>query len=292
MLEIGIFGPYGMDHDRNIAFCQDTDVHHIILSAAAVAGKGTDGVPGVDVLKDLARKYAEGGIKLASLTPPRISHQALSDADARKAEMDVIGRIIRGMGEADIPYLHLYLSSDPAPSDPAERERLWAGLVDVYREMADIAEASGVRISTHHFHRPDRLLWNYETMTRLLAEVGSPANGVTFCQGKSEMAGDDLVANIRDYGDNIFMVHIRDVVTRVSGQVSAEVQDRMASYGYLEVALGTGEVDMVGTIRALKQIGYSGQLYPEHFPSIAGDRAIGLAWIIGYIRALDNTVEA
>ena len=48
---------------------------------------------------------------------------------------------------------------------------------------------------------------------------------------------------------------------------------------------------MVGSIRALKQINYQGQIYPEHYPSIAGDSAAGLAWTIGYIRALDEAVE-
>ena len=73
--------------------------------------------------------------------------------------------------------------------------------------------------------------------------------------------------------------------------VSPEVEKRLASMGYLEVAFGTGEVDRIGSIRALKQINYQGQLYPEHFPSIAGDSAAGLAWTIGYIRALDQSVE-
>ena len=48
---------------------------------------------------------------------------------------------------------------------------------------------------------------------------------------------------------------------------------------------------MVECIHALKQINYQGQIYPEHFPSLAGDRAAGVAWTIGYIRALDETVE-
>jgi hypothetical protein len=49
---------------------------------------------------------------------------------------------------------------------------------------------------------------------------------------------------------------------------------------------------MVGTFRTLKEVGYTGQIYPEHFPSIAGDKAAGLAWTIGYMRALDQVVEA
>ena len=289
MLAIGIFAPYGTDHDRNIAFCHDTDVHHIVLGAAGI-GEGSDGIPSADALKDLVDKYAAAGVTLAALTPARIRQAAFSDPDIQREEVGTFSRLIENMGAAGIPYVHLYLNVDPLSSDD-EREGLWGGLVEVYNQLTDVAEAAGVKISTHHFHVPDRLLWNYETMSRLLGEVNSPASGVTYCQGKSQMAGDDLVEDILNYRDQIFMFHIRDVVTKVEGDISPEVEKRLADIGYLEVAFGTGEVDMVGSIRALKQINYQGQIYPEHYPSIAGDSAAGLAWTIGYIRALDEAVE-
>jgi hypothetical protein len=47
---------------------------------------------------------------------------------------------------------------------------------------------------------------------------------------------------------------------------------------------------MVGSFKALKQINYQGQIYPEHFPAIAGDSAAGLAMTIGYIRAMDQAL--
>ena len=291
MLAIGIFAPYGTDHDRNIAFCHDTDVHHIVLGAAGIGGEGSDGISSADALKELVDKYAAAGVTLAALTPERIRQAAFSDPDIQKEEVGTFTRLIENMGAAGIPYVHLYLNVDPLSSDD-EREGLWGGLVEVYNQLTDVAEAAGVRLSTHHFHVPDRLLWNYETMSRLLGEVNSPASGVTYCQGKSQMAGDDLVEDILNYRDQIFMFHIRDVVTKVEGDISPEVEKRLADIGYLEVAFGTGEVDMVGSIRALKQINYQGQIYPEHYPSIAGDSAAGLAWTIGYIRALDEAVEA
>lgn len=194
------------------------------------------------------------------------------------------------MGAAGIPNVHLYLNVDPV-GDEDERSRLWDGLVNVYQELIASAEKANVRISTHHYHRADRLLWNYATMSRLLGEVASSHNGVTYCQGKSLMAGDDLVQDILNYGEQIFIFHIRDISTRISSPVTPELEKRFADLGYLEVAFGSGEVDMVGCIRALKQIGYKGQIYPEHYPSIAGDTAAGLAWTIGYVRALDQAVE-
>ena len=289
MLDIGIFAPFGSDHERNLAFCRDTDVRHIVLSLSAAAPG--DGLPEAGDLARLAGRYAAAGVTLAGLTPPRVPQEAFADAETRERELDSMGCLLDSMGAAGVPFVHFYLNVDPL-SDEGERAALWQGLVEYYRGLAGRAEAAGVKVSTHHYHVPDRLLWNYESMTRLLDEAPSDNTGVTFCQGKSQMAGDDLVANILDYGDRIFMFHARDVETDPAGPVPAELRERFERLGYLEVAFGTGEVDMAGCFRALKQIDYKGQVYPEHYPSIAGDSAAGLAWTVGYMRALDQVVEA
>ena len=288
MLDIGIFAPFGRDHERNRAFCRDTAVRHIVLSVSDASGG--EGTPDAGDLARLAGEYAAEGVTLAALTPPRVPQQAFADAEVRERELESIGRLLESMGTAGVPYVHFYLNVDPL-SDDGERAALWQGLVEYYRGLAERAEAAGVKVSTHHYHVPDRLLWNYESMSRLLDQAPSANTGVTFCQGKSQMAGDDLVANILDYGDRIFMFHARDVETRPAGPVPPELRERFERLGYLEVAFGTGEVDMAGCFRALKRIGYKGQVYPEHYPSIAGDSAAGLAWTVGYMRALDQAIE-
>ena len=207
----------------------------------------------------------------------------------KKQEIAAMGRLLDSMGNAGIPYVHNYLNVD-AIEDEGQRAKLWNGLVAFYRELIPLAENAGVSISTHTFHRSDRLLWNFTTMSTLLNEVKSPNNGITFCQGKSQLAGDDLSANIIAYGDQITMFHIRDIVTKVEGGLAPEIEKRLVDMGYLEVEFGAGEVDMVGSFKALKQINYQGQIYPEHFPSIAGDAAAGLAMTIGYIRAMDQAL--
>ena len=289
MLDIGIFAPFGADHERNLAFCNDSHMCHIALSTGN-AGDAEDGVPTAASLGELVAHYQAGGVTLAALTPPRVPQEAFDDAAARDRELASTGRLLEAMGSAGIPYVHFYLNVDPL-KDESARDELWDGLVAYYQGLAKLAESAGVKISTHHYHVPDRLLWNYESMTRLFAEAPSANSGVTFCQGKSQMAGDDLVANILDYGERIFMFHTRDVVQRPAGPVPEALRERFEKLGYLEVAFGTGEVDMVGCFRALKQIDYQGQVWPEHFPAIAGDHAAGLAWTIGYMRALDEAVE-
>ena len=248
-------------------------------------------MPDAAALTALAKRYADAGVTLAALTPSRVPQEAFADVAVRERELAFMGRVLESMGAAGVPFVHFYLNVQPV-ADEGERAELWKGLLEYYRGLSARADAARVKISTHHYHVPDRLLWNYESMTRLLDEAPNAHSGVTFCQGKSQMAGDDLVANILDYGDRIFMFHARDVVTRSSDPVPEALRERYEKLGYLEVAFGTGEVDMVGCLRALKQIDYKGQIYPEHYPAIAGDSTAGLAWTVGYMRALDQTIEA
>lgn len=288
MFDIGIFAPFGDDHQRNLAFCNDTAVRHIVLSVSNVEQE-EGGVPAAQPLKDLATRYRDEGVQLAGLTPPRIPQAVFEDPAVKERELQTMGRLLERMGAAGIPYVHNYLNVDPI-EDESRRPALWEGLIAFYQELIPKATEADVRISTHHFHVPNRLLWNFETMSTLLNEVFSPHNGITFCQGKSQLAGDDLCADILAYGDQITMFHIRDIVTKVESSVDPIIAKRLADMGYLEVEFGSGEVDMVGSFKALKQIGYTGQIYPEHFPSVAGDSAAGLAMTIGYIRAMDQAL--
>ena len=288
MFDIGIFAPFGDDHQRNLAFCNDTAVRHIVLSVSNVEQE-EGGVPAAQPLKDLATRYRDEGVQLAGLTPSRIPQAVFEDPAVKERELQIMGRLLERMGAAGIPYVHNYLNVDPI-EDESRRPALWEGLIAFYQELIPRAAETDVRISTHHFHVPNRLLWNFETMSTLLNEVSSPHNGITFCQGKSQLAGDDLCADILAYGDQITMFHIRDIVTKVESSVDPIIAKRLADMGYLEVEFGSGEVDMVGSFKALKQIGYTGQIYPEHFPSVAGDSAAGLAMTIGYIRAMDQAL--
>lgn len=282
MFDIGIFAPFGADHARNIAFCRDAGATHIVLNTGQI---GED-----DSLKALADQYAAADVVLAGLTPPRLSLDACVDRTARTREVGSLRRLIETMGDAQIPFVHFYLSADAAPTDPNQRQTHWQGLVEIFQELGQIGQDAGVRISTHTFHVSDRLIWNRESFASLMAATDSPAHGLTFCQGKSQMAGDSLPDTIRHFGDKVFMVHVRDIATQPQGPSTPEIEQRLADLGYLEVPFGKGEVDMLGTIRALKEIDYQGQIYPEHFPAIAGDHAAGLAWTVGYIRALDQAI--
>ena len=54
MFDIGIFAPFGADHDRNIAYCRDAGASHIVLSTGNIS---SDDAPAADALKTLADQY-------------------------------------------------------------------------------------------------------------------------------------------------------------------------------------------------------------------------------------------
>ncbi|MBC7236209.1 MAG: mannonate dehydratase [Chloroflexi bacterium] len=189
------------------------------------------------------------------------------------------------MGEAGIPILHLYVSSVRAPTEEAERETFFSRLIDYYCRIVEQAERSNVRLATHTYNAPSRLIWNVETFGRILDAVPSPTNGVLFCTGKTQLAGDDMVETIRSYGQRIVLVHVRNVAgDYVPGTYEAE--DRRE----LEVRFDLGDIDLLAVFRTLKEIDYRGPVFAEHYPSIVGDRVAGLAWTCGYLKALEATL--
>ena len=57
MFDIGIFAPFGDDHQRNLAFCNDTAVRHIVLSVSNVEQE-EGGVPAANHSKTWPRATA------------------------------------------------------------------------------------------------------------------------------------------------------------------------------------------------------------------------------------------
>lgn len=190
------------------------------------------------------------------------------------------------MGVAALDILHLYVSSVRAPSRTEEREAFMRRLIEYYRRLVEQAERSQVRIATHTYHSPSRLIWNYETINRLLEAVPSAYNGVLFCTGKTQFAGDDMVDTIRRYGKRIFLVHIRNVA---GGYVpgSYELEEDKS----LEARFDAGDVDVPQVLKTLKEIGFSGPVFAEHYPAIAGERVAALAWTVGYFKALETCLD-
>lgn len=111
--------------------------------------------------------------------------------------------------------------------------------------------------------------------------VDSPSNGITLDTGVTTEMGENAVEVIRYFGrrDRINHVHFRNVRVQVP------------KYRYIETFHDEGECDMLGCMKAFKEVGYSRVIIPDHTPEITGDTMasqIGWAWALGCMRALDQ----
>jgi sugar phosphate isomerase/epimerase len=106
------------------------------------------------------------------------------------------------------------------------------------RLLAECIAGTEVRICLEsHLGSQIRDLSDYD---EILAGVGSPQVGITVDTGHLHAAGADMFALIRRYPDRVWNVHLKDHV------------------GAQSVPIGTGEIDLRGLVRALREIDYEG----------------------------------
>jgi mannonate dehydratase len=187
-------------------------------------------------------------------------------------------------------------------------ETLRAHLIDFLAEVIPTAEAVGIRMCCHPDDPPFPLLGLPRVMSTeadyaaVLAAVGSPANGVTFCTGSLGARPDnDLPAMLRRLADRVHFIHLRNV-KRESGDVRGSF--------YEAEHLG-GDTDMVAVIaeivaeerrrRAAGRADVSIPFRPDHGQDILDDlkkkgqpgypaigRLKGLAELRGIMTALTH----
>ena len=112
-------------------------------------------------------------------------------------------------------------------------------------EIIPTAESVGAKMCIHPDDPPfslfglPRIVSTSEDANKLLNACPSPANGLTMCAGSYGARGDnDLVQMVRDYGPNIFFVHLRNVIREDDGS-------------FFESDHLVGDNDMVGLVEAL-----------------------------------------
>ncbi len=171
-------------------------------------------------------------------------------------------------------------------STPIGATDLWINLERFLREVIPVAEASGVTLAMHpddpplrEFLGKARIMNSVENLERLVNLVKSPRNAICFCQGTFATTGIDIPQTIRRLGHHIQYVHFRDA--------------RGTSEAFAETFHDNGPTDMAAAIRALREIGFSGPIRPDHVPQLEGEddgepgyTMLGRLFAYGYIRGL------
>jgi len=221
---------------------------------------------------------------------PLLCYNFMSGTDWVRTTLDVPARggaLVTGFRLADAERaVSLNAASEDVTTGTISADELWTNLERFLREVIPVAEEAGVTLAMHpddpplpRFHGKARIMNSVDAFERLVALVPSPRNAICFCQGTFATMGVDIPATIRRLGRHIQYVHFRDA------QGSAEQ--------FVETFHDNGPTDMAAAIRALKDVGFTGPIRPDHVPQLIGEEngepgytILGRLFAFGYIRGL------
>jgi len=128
-------------------------------------------------------------------------------------------------------------------TEPAEKRQL-----DLLERLAVVYDTK-VAVHNHTIESP---FGNPVTVKMLLADR-DPRIGVCLDAGWMTTTGLDVAEVYRDYGDRVFDIHLKDKLVH-SGE---------ADHDYTDVDIGTGDANLIGLFKAMKETGYSGRIAIE-----------------------------
>ena len=136
------------------------------------------------------------------------------------------------------------------------------------------------------FRGVHRVLGSVDGLKRFVEIAPSKYHGLNFCQGTlSEMLekpGQEIYDVIRYFGSRgkIFNVHFRNI--------------KGGFLNFQETFPDDGDMDMIRSMRAYRDVGYDGMIMPDHVPVIAGDSGgqKAFAFCFGYIQGLLQQLRA
>jgi mannonate dehydratase len=218
---------------------------------------------------------------------------ALPDGSTALAYDDsALARIDLSAGTGELPgwataYTRGELGSLLSAYREVTEEQLWENLAYFLERVVPVAESVGVRMAIHPDDPPwrifglPRIICTGADLKRLVALVDRQANGVTFCTGSlGARADNDLPELIRQLHGRIHFAHCRNI-SRTSERAFHEVP-HPSSFG---------SVNMLEVVRALRDIGFTGPMRPDHGRMIWGetgrpgyglhDRALGAMYLQG-----------
>ena len=131
--------------------------------------------------------------------------------------------------------------------------------VEGLREVMDVAEQAGITVTVEHFPSPLSPFISSDDVNRACAEV--PGLRVCFDNGNVTTAGENAGDAFRKSAQHIVHCHFKDFRPCGEEEGGFVGLDGVRRRGTL---LGDGEVDQVGSLRAMKDCGYTGHIDFEY----------------------------
>ncbi len=166
------------------------------------------------------------------------------------------------------------------------QDEIWENFSYFVQQVAPVAEEAGVRIGIHPDDPPvpelggiPRCIFSsFDGYRRALEIADSPNVGMCLCvgcwlEGGAQM-GKDAIETIRYFGERkkLFKIHFRNV-------------DQPLPH-FVETFIDDGYAKMYPVIKTLREINFDGVMIPDHIPMMGNDHRLGVAYTIGYMKAL------
>jgi mannonate dehydratase len=253
---------------------------------------GTDDGTELKAMQELLRAMGDHGIELLCYNFMAGTDWARTRLDAPERGgakvtafylKDVEQAVMLGARPSDLEHESTARSQTP--------ETLWSHLERMLDGLLPVAESSGVTLAMHPDDPPlasllgkPRIMHSVACFDELLRRFDSSRHAICFCQGSFATMGCDIPATIRHFGNKIQYVHFRDV--------------RGTPEAFAETFHDNGPTDMFAAMRALKEIGFTGSMRPDHVPQMVGEddgepgyTMLGRLFAYGYIRGLIQAAE-
>lgn len=210
---------------------------------------------------------------LSSFVPVQFADAAaIEEAEAQALR---VGRLLAALGA-----IYIVLADDngkvPELVQQAGRRRgsfLSADQWDVYaagvnRVARRIYDELGLKVVFHH-HCAGYVETPEETRS-LMKRVDADLVGLCLDTGHWHYAGGDAVECIREYGERVRYLHLKDCDPAIRTLAAEERMDYFAAVAAgVFCELGKGEVDFAGVLRSMEALGYDGWAVVEQ--DVLGD---------------------
>ncbi len=146
---------------------------------------------------------------------------------------------------------------------PRFTDGAWQGLASVLHVLADETIAAGHRLAFHP--HAGTYIETPEEVDRLVATTDPATVGICLDVGHYLVGGGDPVAALRQFGERVTHVHLKDVDRAVLGRLSNGELDGFGAAVHWRVftELGAGALDLIGCLRILAARDYAGWLMVE-----------------------------
>lgn len=223
------------------------------------------GTKSTDELKKLVELTKSFGMEISEVVVQQ--DFVTFDESARKDRVELVKRCIKAAGDVGVEVLNVFTgpaawdSKAPKLFADIQEGQAWEMVLGAYDELVPLAEKSGVYLAIEAVF--SMLCRDYYTTRVLIDHFDSPHLGVNMDPSHYVLYRNDAAWAVRQFGDKIKHVHLKDVVG-VPGE---------SGKAFLFPLLGEGMVDWGAFFQALDDIGYEGYASVE-FESFTYGRQI------------------